>query len=91
MLSIHHRGAACARVLVLALALAVAGSAGATEEEFSVAEISADSISQVMLEELGLELEDATWQPEAAEVVETQTVPAAEPPPPVPARAAPSP
>jgi hypothetical protein len=91
-------GASCAATLGLVFALARCGAASATEPRATSIEVAADSISEsiseVMLEDTGLELED-TAPPQAAgdELAETDAAeaPESEAPPPVPARAAPSP
>jgi hypothetical protein len=87
----HRRrwGAACAVVLLI---LSLAASASATEPEST--DVAPDSISEVMLEDTGLELEDTMLPPPASDAVaEADVMDEAEEddPPPAPARAAPSP
>lgn len=89
-----HHGAVCVASLGLASVFAIAGASTAIEEVREVPKVAPDSISEVMLEDTGLELEDTaiTRESVGAAVNTDAIVPTveAEEAPPVPARAAPS-
>jgi len=92
----HRRrlGAICA--FILGLALALGEGAVASEPESAAADVAPDSISEVMLEDTGLELEDTPSLPESDAIADADVADEADEDtegasPSAPARAAPSP